>query len=135
MDDTVASMNQTMQVVMQNNLALLDFKGLIGRRTFTKNVYFITFFTVCFYIIWSSLMINGSTQAVQSHVYVMSNLHCVLMVPLLLLRRKAVHKYEKLGFIVIFVGTLAMLLDQWTLRADQLIIVTGNKFPKHRANY
>ena len=36
------SVNQTMQVVMRNNLALLDFKGLIGRRTFTKNVYFIT---------------------------------------------------------------------------------------------
>jgi len=56
--------NQTMQVVMQNNLALLDFKGLLGKRTFNKNIYFITVFTVFLFVIWVSFMVYGSLHAV-----------------------------------------------------------------------
>ena len=56
--------NQTMQVVMQNNLALLDFKGYLGKRTFNKNIYFITVFTVFLFVIWVSFMVYGSLHAV-----------------------------------------------------------------------
>ena len=52
---------------------------------------------------------------------------------MLLLRKKA-HKYEKLGASLVMIGTIALLLDVWTWRADQQYSVPGKRYFKYKSN-
>jgi len=56
------------------------------------------------------------------------------MVPLLLMLRKPVHKFEKVGFAAVLLGCAMMLFDSESLRADQLIHLPGKKHPRHKSS-
>lgn len=45
--------------------------------------------------------------------------------------KKDVHKFEKAGCIIIAVATIGLTIDNWSLRADQLVQVPGKKYYKH----
>ena len=65
-------------------------------------------------------MIWGSCHTVQSHAYALSNLHGVMIIPIMVILRKDVHNYEKLGCLTILGAAAVMVLDRFSLRADSL---------------
>jgi len=75
-------------------------------------------------------MIYGSCNTVQSHAYVLSNLHGVLVIPFMILYKKDLHKYERLGCLLIIVAAAMLVVDKWSLREDSLITVPGKKYYK-----
>lgn len=92
--------------------------GLIGKRTFVKNRYFLTLISACLYVIWQALLVWGSLNTVQSHVYLLSNLSGVMVIPILICMRKPVHKFEKFAFLAIVIASLLLLLDRMSIRND-----------------
>ena len=104
---------------------------IFGKRTFKRNLYFITVLTAFAYVLWNALMVYGTCNTVQSHAYALSNLHGILIIPLMVILKKEVHKFEKLGCIIIAIATVGLTIDNWSLRADQLVQVPGKKYYKH----
>ena len=92
----------------------------MGKRTFLKNLYFITFITSCLQVTWITTMIWGSCHTVQAHAFALSNLHGILIIPIMILLRKDVHSYEKLGCLIILGAAAVLILDRFSLRADAL---------------
>lgn len=117
-DKTVSEINASVTLAGQTNLAFLDIEVIFGKRTFKRNLYFITVLTAFSYVIWNALMVFGTCNTVQSHAFALSNLHGILIIPLMVVLRKEVHKFEKVGCIIIAVATFGLTIDNWSLRAD-----------------
>jgi hypothetical protein len=49
----------------------------------------------------------------------------------MVLARKDVHKFEKVGFLTVILACAMLCLDKWSLRSDSLIEVPGKKYYKH----
>jgi hypothetical protein len=98
---------------------------MLGKRTFLKNLYFITFLSSCLQVAWISTMIWGTCHTVQSHAFALSNLHGILIIPIMILLRKDVHTYEKLGCIIILGASAVLVLDRFSMRVDSLEEVPG----------
>lgn len=79
-------------------------------------MYFLTIITALCYCIWSSFLIYGCSNTVQSHAYALSSLHTILVIPLMTIKKGTVHKYQKLFSVVIVVAILLLLLDRWSAR-------------------
>jgi drug/metabolite transporter (DMT)-like permease len=109
----------------------LDVEVWFGKRTFTRNLYFITVFTAFAYVIWNALMVWGTCNTVQSHAFALSNLHGILIIPIMVAMKREVHKLEKFGCLIIGVACVGLTLDNWSLRADQLVSVPSKKYYKH----
>jgi drug/metabolite transporter (DMT)-like permease len=58
-------------------------------------------------------------------------LHGILIIPGLVFLKKDVHKYEKLGCLLVILATALLVLDKWSLRSDSLIEVPGKKYYKY----
>jgi hypothetical protein len=70
------------------------------------------------YVLWNALLVWGTCNTVQSHAFALANLHGILIIPLMVALKKDVHKFEKAGCIIIAVATVALTLDNMSLRAD-----------------
>lgn len=103
----------------------------MGKRTFLKNIYFITFLTSVLATLWLSAKIWGTHHTVQSHAFALSNLWAVAVIPVMVLAKKDVHKFEKVGFLTVILACAMLCLDKWSLRSDSLIEVPGKKYYKH----
>lgn len=134
MNKTIQSFNQSVTLASQTNLALFDLEAVFGRRTFTKNLYFITFLAAFCYCCWAGIMIWGTQNTVQSHAYTLCNLHGVMLIPLMMASGRKVHKMEKMGFLVVMVACFVIILDQWTYRWDKTITFPGKKYEHHVSN-
>ena len=77
----------------------------------------------CLLVIWQSLLVWGSLNTIQSHVYLLSNLHSVMVIPILLILRKSVHKFEKIAFVSIMISAALLLMDRLSFREDQIVSV------------
>ena len=131
LNQTIQNFNQSITLASQTNLGLFDLEVIVGRRTFVKNLYFITFIAAFFYCCWATIMVWGTQNTVQSHVYCLCNLHGVMLVPLMMASGKKVHKMEKLGFIIIVIACVGIIFDQWSYRLDKAIKFPGRKYEHH----
>ena len=118
LNKTIQGFNQSTTLTAQTNMELFDIGARFGRRTFYKNLYFITFLAAFFYCTWSCMMIWGARNTVQSHAYTLCNLHGVLLIPLMMLSGRPTHQLEKVGFVIVVIACIALLLDQSSYRAD-----------------
>lgn len=134
LNKTIQNFNESINLASQTNLGLFDLEVIFGRRTFVKNLYFITFLAAFFYCCWATIMIWGTQNTVQSHVYCLCNLHGAMLVPLMMASGKRVHKMEKIGFLVIAVACVAIIFDQWSYRWDKTIKIPGKPYEHHVSN-
>ena len=107
---------------------------MFGRRTFVRNLYFMTFLAAFFYCCWSGIMMWGTRNTVQSHVYSLCNLHGVLLIPIMMASGKGVHQMEKTGFFIVLIACIAIIFDQWSYRRDKAIVFPGKKYEHHVSN-
>lgn len=128
-------MNKSITLAGQTNIAGLDMEYVLGKRTFLKHTYFITFITACLQVAWMSTMIWGTCHTVQSHAYALSNLHGVIIIPIMVIMRKNVHNYEKLGCLAILGASSLLILDRFSLRADSLQEIPGKSLFKYTPTF
>ena len=57
-----------------------------------------------------------------------------MLVPLMMATGRRVHKFEKIGFIIICVACLGIIFDQWSYRMDHAIKIPGKKYEHHISN-
>lgn len=134
LNKTIQNFNQSVTLASQTSLGVFDLEAVFGRRTFVKNLYFITFLAAFFYCSWAGIMIWGTRNTVQSHVYTLCNLHAVLVIPLMMASGRRVHKMEKLGFYIVIAACLGIIFDQWSYRRDKTITFKGKKYEHHVSN-
>lgn len=103
----------------------------MGKRTFLKNFYFISFLTACLAAIWLTIKVWGTQHTVQSHAYALSNLWAIMVIPVMILTNKELHKFEKVGCLTVILACSMLIMDKWSLRSDSLIEVPGKKYYKH----
>lgn len=110
------NLNDTVTIHSQTSVSYIDIETLLGARTFIKNMYFLTIITALCYCLWSSFLIYGCSNTVQSHAYALSNLHTILVIPLMTIKRGPSHKFQKLFSVVIVIAISLLLLDRWSSR-------------------
>lgn len=86
--------------------------------TFYLNLVTLTVIAATLQVVWQYVRVSSSLQTTQSHVFTLSNLHGLLVVPLLYLSKKEVHRFELAGFLIGAIGVTLMLVDPEVLRAD-----------------
>lgn len=57
-----------------------------------------------------------------------------MLVPLMMATGKRVHKFEKMGFLIICVACVGIIFDQWSYRLDHAIKIPGKKYEHHVSN-
>ena len=108
-----------------------DIEDMVGKRTFLKNFYFIAFLTSCLATFWLTVKVWGIQHTVQSHAYSLSNLWAIMVIPIMILTKREVHKFEKVGCLTVVLACFMLCADKWSLRSDSLIEVPGKKYYKH----
>jgi drug/metabolite transporter (DMT)-like permease len=93
----------------------------IGKRTFSKNLYFLILLSSCLFCLWTTISIWGTVHTIQSHSYALSNLHSILIIPVLIIINKHVHKLEKYGSLLILTASVGIIFDKWSHRNDDII--------------
>ena len=134
-NQTIQTINHSITLASQTNLAIFDIESAIGKKTFTRNLYFLTILTAFFYVAWMSAMVWGACNTVQSHAVALSNLHGILIIPIMMFMRKETHRFERVGCAIILVACLGLILDRFSVRTDQLIQVPGKKYYKNVGSF
>ena len=91
LSQTFNNISDSIQLASKNNLALFDIEAKIGKRTFIKNLYFLSLFSSFLFCVWTTISIWGTVHTLQSHSYALSNLHGVLIIPILIIQKRHVH--------------------------------------------
>jgi len=68
---------------------------------------------------WSLGLTFGSVNTVQSHAYLLCNIHGVFSLIFMMLACKSTHKYEKVGTAIVLMGVVIMLLDPKAVRKGE----------------
>lgn len=70
---------------------------------------------------WSMGLTFGSMNTVQSHAYLLCNIHGVFSLIFMMLTCRSTHKYEKAGTAIVLIGVVIMLLDPKAVRKGEQI--------------
>lgn len=119
------------EVISTNNIALLRVESVFGPRTYTKNLYFLTFLAAIMLLLWQSVFVYGALNAPQSHAYALSGSILVLMIPLLYLQGRRLHKLEKHGLVAAIFGIILLLVDRYSHRIDQIHDIPGRTYKRY----
>ncbi len=96
----------------QSLVSYIDIETILGSKTFTYNLYFLTLLCGIFYCLWTQTVLYGCANTVQSHAYTLSSLHGILLIPIMTIRKGSKHKIEKLFCILILGAIVLILIDR-----------------------
>lgn len=102
-------------------MASFNFRNVFNERTLRRHTYFLTFLSAFFGSIWVAIMIWSSNLTLQSHVFVLTNLHGVLSLFIMFLFRGNMSKEEKVLSLLLVVGLICIVFDPFSYRWDMLV--------------
>ena len=97
--------------------SLFDMKDKIRPYTYWLHVITITCVASIMLIMWQTAVVWGSLHTVQSHAFLLTNLHGILLVPFMYITKNRVHKLELAGAMMASIAVLFIIVDTSSTRA------------------